>query len=152
MTVCSRRGGEFADLSVAQWAYDHVQRAGRGTGILSAAQALYLPLKAPIRCRGVLAIQPQDRTSLESPDEKRLLEACGSSIALALERIHFAEVAQETLVRMEGERMRNSLLSAVSHDLAYSFTAIRGLAETLERERTFPKRTDRPGFSHPPPG
>jgi two-component system, OmpR family, sensor histidine kinase KdpD len=124
--------GEFADLSVAQWAYDHSQRAGLGTSILSAAKALYLPLKAPIRCRGVLAIQPQHQTALDRPDDKRLLEACCSSIALALERIHFAGIAQETLVRMEGERMRNSLLSAVSHDLRTPLTAIRGLAETLE--------------------
>jgi two-component system sensor histidine kinase KdpD len=123
---------EFADVSVAQWAYDHGQQAGLGTSILSAAEALYLPLKAPIRCRGVLAIHPQHPTSLDRPDDKRLLEACCSSIALALERIHFAGVAQETLVRMEGERMRNSLLSAVSHDLRTPLTAIRGLAETLE--------------------
>jgi two-component system, OmpR family, sensor histidine kinase KdpD len=124
--------GEFADLSVAQWTYDHAQRAGLGTSILSAAKALYLPLKAPIRCRGVLAIQPQHQTSLDRSDDNRLLEACCSSIALALERIHFAGIAQETLVRMEGERMRNSLLSAVSHDLRTPLTAIRGLAETLE--------------------
>ena len=131
--------GGFEDLSVAQWAYDHVLRAGRGTDTLSAAQVLYLPLKAPIRCRGVLAIQPQDWKFLEGLDEKRLLEACCSSMALALERIHLAEVAQETLVRMEGERLRNSLLSAVSHDLRTPLTAIRGLAETLERETDLPE-------------
>jgi two-component system, OmpR family, sensor histidine kinase KdpD len=124
---------DFEDLSVAQWTYDHVRRAGRGTDTLAAAQALYLPLKAPIRCRGALAIQPRDWRVLEEHDEKRLLEACCSSIALALERIHFAEVAQETHVRMEGERLRNSLLTAVSHDLRTPLTAIRGLAETLER-------------------
>ncbi len=110
--------GEFADLSVAQWAYDHGQRAGLGTSILSAAEAFYLPLKAPIRCRGVLTIQPQNRTSLDSPDDRRLLEACGSSIALALERIHFAQVAQETLAPL---------------------TAIRGLAETLEQATDLPR-------------
>jgi two-component system, OmpR family, sensor histidine kinase KdpD len=126
-------GADFEDLAVAQWTYDHAQPAGRGTGALSAAEVLYLPLKAPIRCRGVLAIQPQDWTFLEGSDDKRLLEACCSSIALALERIHFAEVAEDTLVRMEGERLRNSLLSAVSHDLRTPLTAIRGLAETLER-------------------
>jgi two-component system sensor histidine kinase KdpD len=36
-------------------------------------------------------------------------------------------------VRMEGERLRNALLAAVSHDLKTPLTAIRGLAETLEQ-------------------
>jgi two-component system, OmpR family, sensor histidine kinase KdpD len=94
--------GGFEEMSVAQWTYHHVQRAGRGTGTLDTAEALYLPLKAPIRCRGVLAIQPQDWRFLEGSDDKRLLEASCSSIALALERIHLAEVAQDTLVRMQG--------------------------------------------------
>lgn len=129
----------FEDLSVAQWAYDHVKPAGRGTETLSAAEALYLPLKAPMECHGVLAIQPSSWKSIEKSDDKRLLEACSSSIALALERIRFAEIAQDTLVRMEGERLRNSLLSAVSHDLRTPLTAIRGLAETLEHASDLPE-------------
>lgn len=36
---------------------------------------------------------------------------------------------------MEGEKLRNALLSAVSHDLKTPLTAIRGLAETLERTK-----------------
>lgn len=129
----------FEDLSVAQWAYDHVKPAGRGTETLSAAEALYLPLRAPMECRGILAIQPCSWTSIEKSDDKRLLETCCSSIALALERIRFADIAQDTLVRMEGERLRNSLLSAVSHDLRTPLTAIRGLAETLEHASDLPE-------------
>lgn len=132
------RAAGFEDLSVAQWAYDHVARAGRGTDTLSGAGALYLPLKAPIGCRGVLAIRPRDWKVLQAPDDKRLLDACCASIALALERIHFADVAQETLISIEGERLRNSLLAAVSHDLRTPLTAIRGLAETLENGADLP--------------
>jgi two-component system sensor histidine kinase KdpD len=109
--------------------------AGFGTQTLSATPALYLPLKAPIRARGVLAILSKHPTPFGDPDDLRLLEACCSSIALALERIHFVEVAQDTLVRMEGERLRNALLAAVSHDLKTPLTAIRGLAETLEQAK-----------------
>lgn len=124
---------EFDNLFLAQWAYDQIRSAGLGTETCCEAAALYVPLKAPTRCRGVFAVQPQNRAVLERPDNKRLLEACCSSIALALERIHFVDVFQHTLVRIEGERLRNSLLSAVSHDLRTPLTAIRGLAETLER-------------------
>jgi two-component system sensor histidine kinase KdpD len=127
------RDAKFVDMSVAQWAYDHMQPAGLGTQTLSAATTLYIPLKAPMRVRGILAMQPGDGTLSSDPDDRRLLDACCSSIALALERIHFVEVAQDTLVRMEGERLRNALLAAVSHDLKTPLTAIRGLAETLEQ-------------------
>jgi K+-sensing histidine kinase KdpD len=44
-----------------------------------------------------------------------------------------ARAAQNTLLRMEGERLRNAVLAAVSHDLKTPLTAIRGLAEMLER-------------------
>lgn len=129
----------FIDLSVAQWTFDHSQEAGRGTQTLSAAEALYLPLKASMATRGVLCILPIDGPLPNDPDDRRLLDACCSTIGLALERIHFVDVAQDTLVRMEGEKLRNALLSAVSHDLKTPLTAIRGLAETLEYPKGLPE-------------
>jgi two-component system, OmpR family, sensor histidine kinase KdpD len=125
---------EAPDISVAQWVYEHGQPAGHGTQTLSAAPALYAPLKAPAQICGVLMAQQADGKSTGDPDDRRLLNACCSLIALALERIHFVKVAQETLIRMEGERLRNTLLASVSHDLRTPLTAIRGLAETLERD------------------
>jgi two-component system, OmpR family, sensor histidine kinase KdpD len=70
---------------------------------------------------------------LEVPEEQRLLEACASQVALALERQHFVAVAQQTQIAMEGERMRNTLLSAVSHDLRTPLTTILGAAEAAQR-------------------
>jgi len=117
------------DESIAQWVYDHAQAAGAGTGTLSAARARYVPLKAPMRVRGVLALEFADLQTLREPEEQRLLEACGSQLALALERVHFVEVARDTLVQIEGERMRNTLLSAMSHDLRTPLTTILGAAQ-----------------------
>lgn len=122
----------FAELSVAQWAFEHEEPAGYGTQTLNGAQALYLPLKGPMAPRGVLAVLPGSPALAATPASRRLLDACCFAIGQALERIHFVEVAQDTIVRMEGEKMRNTLLSAVSHDLKTPLTAIRGLAETLE--------------------
>ncbi|MGB6008672.1 DUF4118 domain-containing protein [Castellaniella sp.] len=120
------------DLSVAQWCFDHTEAAGHGTQTLNAAPALYLPLKGPMAPRGVLAMLPASPSVPTAPDDRRLLEACCAAIAQALERIHYVDVAQDTIMRMEGEKMRNTLLSSVSHDLRTPLTAIRGLAETLE--------------------
>ncbi|MBB6188102.1 sensor histidine kinase KdpD [Rhodanobacter sp. MP7CTX1] len=120
------------DAGVAQWVYEHVQPAGHGKSTLASADAEYLPLKAPLRTRGVLALRAEGQASAAEPDDRRLLDACCALIALALERIHFVDVARDTLVRMEGERLRHTLLAAVSHDLKTPLTAIRGMAETLE--------------------
>ncbi|MDR3379912.1 DUF4118 domain-containing protein [Cupriavidus basilensis] len=126
------------DNSVAQWVYDHQQPAGQGTSTLPSTPARYLPLKAPIRTRGVLAIQPADSALFDTPEDMRLLDACAAQIALALERVHFVEVAQDALVHMEGERLRNGLLAAVSHDLRTPLTALVGLADTLNQNELPP--------------
>ena len=51
--------------------------------------------------------------------------------AIALERVHYVDVAQQALLHMESERLRNSLLSALSHDLRTPLAALVGLAESL---------------------
>jgi two-component system sensor histidine kinase KdpD len=91
----------------------------------------YLPLKAPMRTRGVLAVLPREQPWLPSPEQERLLETCATLVAIAVERVHYIEVAQEALVQMESERLRNGLLAALSHDLRTPLTALVGLADSL---------------------
>jgi len=122
-------GASALDESIAQWAYDHNQPAGQGTDTLAAAKGRYLPLKAPMRVRGVLVLELVAAERLADPQEQGLLEACMSQLAIALERVHYVEVAQSTLVQMEGERMRNTLLAAISHDLRTPLTTIIGAAD-----------------------
>jgi two-component system sensor histidine kinase KdpD len=119
------------DLAVAQWCYDRNEPAGTGTDTLPATPQLYLPLKAPMRVRGVLVIEPESPRLLMIPEQRRLLDTFAALVAIALERIHFVSVAQDTLIKMESERLRNSLLAALSHDLRTPLTALVGLAETL---------------------
>jgi two-component system sensor histidine kinase KdpD len=122
------------DTAVAQWCFDKNVPAGAGTDTLPASPQLYLPLKAPMHVRGVLVIEPHSPRQLMIPEQRRLLDTFAVLIAIALERIHFVTVAQDTLVKMESERLRNSLLAALSHDLRTPLTALVGLAETLALE------------------
>lgn len=119
------------DTAVAHWSFDKGEAAGHGTDTLPASPTLYLPLSAPMRVRGVLAVQPRDATRLAVPEQRRLLDTCASLLAISLERIHYVNVAQATTLQMESERLRNSLLAAISHDLRTPLTSLVCLAETL---------------------
>lgn len=127
--------GTDLDSDVGQWVYDQQKPAGRGTDTLPATVALYLPLKAPMRTRGVLAVASRDPRELEVPEQLRMLDAFAAQIALALERVHYVEIARDALVNMESERLRNSLLSAISHDLRTPLTTIVGFSSMLANGR-----------------
>src|SRR6266702_2163269 len=127
--------GEMLDIDVGQWVYDQQKPAGHGTDTLPAAAALYLPLKAPMRTRGVLAVVMRDERELDVPEQQRMLDAFAAQIALALERVHYVDIARDALVNMESERLRNSLLSAISHDLRTPLTTIVGFSSMLAQSR-----------------
>ncbi|KVD50405.1 sensor protein KdpD [Burkholderia sp. ABCPW 11] len=127
--------GAELDRDVGQWVYDQQKPAGRGTDTLPATAALYLPLKAPMRTRGVLAVASREPRELEVPEQQRMLDAFAAQIALALERVHYVEIARDALVNMESERLRNSLLSAISHDLRTPLTTIVGFSSMLANGR-----------------
>jgi two-component system sensor histidine kinase KdpD len=120
-----------SEEGVAQWVLDHKQKAGKGTDTLPGATALYLPLQGSRQALGVMAIIPESGSSVTSPEQLHLLEIFASQIALAMERAQGAAQAREAQVRIETEQMRNSLLSAVSHDLRTPLASITGAASSL---------------------
>ncbi|WP_144108335.1 DUF4118 domain-containing protein [Paraburkholderia sp. BCC1886] len=127
--------GDALDIDVGQWVYDRQQPAGHGTDTLPAAAALYLPLKAPMRTRGVLAVVLREAREVQPPEQQRMLDAFAAQIALALERVHYVDIARDALVNMESERLRNALLSAISHDLRTPLTTIVGFSSMLAQGR-----------------
>jgi len=123
-----------SDLSVAQWVHDHGQMAGQGTDTLPGGEMVYLPLKASSGMIGVLALLPLNPARIALPEQQRLLETFVSQIALALERVTLAAEAHISQIRIETEQLRNSLLSAISHDLRTPLAAIVGASSSLVRD------------------
>ncbi|KTD18377.1 DUF4118 domain-containing protein [Legionella jordanis] len=119
------------DLGIAQWAFDHEEPAGLGTDTLPGNNFFYLPLVAPMRTRGLLVIKPNEMDWLKAPEERQRLNTFAALAAIALERVHFIQIAQEALVQMESERIRNSLLTSLSRDLQSPLDSLRNLAESL---------------------
>ncbi len=120
------------DRGTARWAFDHRQAAGLGTDTIPGSSWHYLPLNASMRTRGVLALQPQSPRLFAVPEQRRQLETFAALAAIALERVHYVDVAQKATVQIESERLRNSLLSALSHDLRTPLAGLTGLAESLQ--------------------
>ena len=121
------------DASVADWAFRNEQPAGLATATLAAQTWHYVPLKAAMRVRGVLALKPAQTRWLLIPEQVKQLDTLARQIAIALERVHYVDIAQQAVVEMESERLRNALLAAISHDVRTPLTALIGLAETLRQ-------------------
>jgi two-component system sensor histidine kinase KdpD len=133
LAAASAPGDAVLDVEagIAQWAFDRGRHAGFTTDTLPGSEVLYIPLRAPSVARGVLAVRAHDRRLLCLPEQRQLLDTFAALIAIALERVHYVGLAQEALLKMESERLRNSLLAAVSHDLRTPLTVLQGLAELL---------------------
>jgi len=119
---------------VALWVLQHGQAAGHGTDTLPGCRALYMPLTASQGTLGVLGIKPPEGVRLSAPEQRQLLQTLANQIALALERDALARTAQQVQVAAETERLRNSLLASVSHDLRTPLAVISGASGALLEE------------------
>ena len=119
------------DWAVTQWVYDHNQLAGFGTNTLTANKMQYRPLAASGQVLGVIAVLPKDTSYFNQPEQQRFLDVAVAQIALALERIYLAKVAQEAVIQVKSEQLRGTLLSALSHDIRTPLAVLSTLAESL---------------------
>jgi two-component system sensor histidine kinase KdpD len=118
------------ELGVAQWVFDHAEPAGLGTLTLPGARATYLPLKGSAGPIGVMGVLPEGAPRWAEPDQRQLLEAFANQTALALERAQLGEQSAFDRRRADEERLRNALLSSVSHDLRTPLGVITGAVST----------------------
>ena len=119
------------DLGAADWCEAHAESAGRYTDTLNAAPCWVLPLGSESRPLGVVAMRfaPEQRDL--SPDQRSLTLAMVQDIGQALERARLADELEGARVQGETERLRNALLSSVSHDLRSPLASMIGSAGTL---------------------
>jgi two-component system sensor histidine kinase KdpD len=119
------------DLAAGDWAERHAEAAGRYTDTLNAAPCWVLPLGNEERRLGVAALRfaPEQRDL--SPDQRSLALAMVQDIGQALERARLADELEGARVQGETERLRNALLSSVSHDLRSPLASMIGSAGTL---------------------
>jgi len=121
-------------LGVAQWVLANGRPAGQGTQTLPDTDTMFLPLKGAGGVVGVVGLKASENPSqdwLRLTDQQRLLEAFLAQIAQALEVDRLEDAAKATLVEMESEKLKSSLLSSVTHDFQTPLAAISGSAEAI---------------------
>jgi PAS domain S-box-containing protein len=120
-------GVDFAlsesELAAATWSWEHGEDAGRSTDILAAAQARYVPLKARGEVIGVLGFEVQ-LAAWFSNLQRQLFGAFISQSALAIERGLLEQKVRRLRFLEESDKVRNAVLSAISHDVRAPLAAI----------------------------
>lgn len=114
----------------ADWAWQHDQPAGQGTGTLPSSRWWWWPLSGedgPLALLGVSAREGQEF----SAQRRRLLIALSQPLTQALARAQLADDLEAARLHGETEQLRSALLASVSHDLRTPLTAMRGSIDSL---------------------
>lgn len=118
------------DAQAAGLALEQGIETGAGTPHRAEAPALYLPLMAAGTALGVLEVSGL-RAPHDTPEHYHLLKAMASQTAVALERTLLERRSIEAAIEAESEKLRNTLLSGISHDFRTPLTTIVGAATSL---------------------
>jgi two-component system sensor histidine kinase KdpD len=142
----SGAASDSREMAVATWAFEHGSLAGHGTDTLQDAGALYVPMITPHGTAGVLSVVPPDGEPLLFPENRQMLETLATQIGTAIERDGLADETRRALLQIERERLRNSLLSSVSHDLRTPLAVIAGASSAVLEMGETGDRTKREGL------
>ncbi len=119
------------DMAASDWSDHHGEQAGRFTDTLNAAPCWILPLGTEARPLGVTALRFDPKEGEPDADRRSLALAMAQDIGQALERARLSDELEGARVQGETERLRNALLSSVSHDLRSPLASMIGAAGTL---------------------
>ena len=122
---------EPADVAAAKWSFETNRPAGRGADSLPGARRLFLPLRTGRGAVGVVGLDSARPGPILTPDERRLFDALADQAAVAIERVTLVEEMETATRAAEADRLRQALLTSISHDLRTPLAAIIGAAGTL---------------------
>lgn len=128
--IVARAGNiSFGEASFsAEAAFPYTCSAGVPTNHAPEAGVSYFPVHVGVTVLGVLVLADDGRSSHRTSGH---IEAFVKQCSLPLARVLLAENARAAALRADAERIRGSLLSAVSHDLRTPLATIAGAASAL---------------------
>ncbi|WP_186424024.1 sensor histidine kinase [Lacrimispora celerecrescens] len=121
------------EKAVAHWVFLNQKRAGAGTDTLMGAAAFYMPVISQGKVLAVWGISC-GKGSLDH-NTRLFLRMIASQVAMALERQHLSDEQRNIMVDSEKEKMRSTLLRAISHDLRTPLAGILGASSVIRENR-----------------
>ncbi|MGH2830234.1 MAG: sensor histidine kinase, partial [Actinomycetota bacterium] len=101
----------------------------------AAGAGVMFPMATPDREVGRITATPTGSREL-TQDERDVIRTFAGQMALALERMRFADDAHKARVEAEESRLRAALFSSVTHDLRTPLASITAAATSLEDAQT----------------
>ncbi|MDP9005223.1 MAG: DUF4118 domain-containing protein, partial [Verrucomicrobiota bacterium] len=111
------------DESVATWAFQKKQAAGKSTDTLPDADALHVPLVTGDRAEGVLTVRLPTPPTIE---QRELLDACAAQLALFVNKERALEESRTAQVARQSQKLQKTLFDSVSHELKTPLAAMTG--------------------------
>src|SRR5258707_8068518 len=109
------------DESVAIWAFQKKQAAGKSTDTLPDSECLHIPLVAGDRAEGVLSVRLKTLPTLE---QRELLDAFAAQLALFLNKEWALEENRAAQISKQSQKLQKALFDSVSHELKTPLAAM----------------------------
>lgn len=123
------------DCAVAQWCFEHDKAAGWSTETLSQAEALFLSLKGDSEIVGVFVFKPLRKVRRLDLEKETLLTSVVSQLGVAIQRHFLSRRLSEAQRLKDSEKLHQTLLNSISHEMRTPLTAILGAASALEQKK-----------------
>jgi two-component system sensor histidine kinase KdpD len=109
------------DESVAAWAFQKKQAAGKSTDTLPDAESFHVPLVTGNHAEGALSVRLANVPTLE---QRELLDAFAAQLALFINKERALEESRAAQVARQSEKLQKALFDSVSHELKTPLAAI----------------------------
>jgi two-component system sensor histidine kinase KdpD len=121
------------EMGAARWAFEKAEEAGWRTGTLPNVRFQFRPLVTTRGVGGVCGVEPSDPNAVIAPERERALNLILEQTAIAIDRAQLVKDSVKTAALEENEKLRQTLLSSLSHDLRTPLASITGAVTTLRQ-------------------
>ncbi len=129
-----------AEWAYAQHCFINKQKVGRFTNTLPNAEATYYPLDSKSGVLGVIGVSVASDLP-PSFDQEELLNNFISQITNAIEREYLNELAKQSMLSTESEKLYKTLFNSISHELKTPITTIIGAVSSFKDEKIFENKS-----------